>query len=117
MAQNRIRPPVGPSQEHLWRTTLGGRKRRISILHILLANNGLQSLRTFVLYWVRHPRRRHDLILGKCSLVDGRPVQLGQASRTIRNLYHLTRTHLSHTSGHVPRRGSRNPSHICPRRP
>src|SRR5437870_1852970 len=45
MAQNRIRPIMGPSEEHLRGTPLGSGQHRIPILHFVLPDNGLQSLR------------------------------------------------------------------------
>src|SRR6266567_109398 len=108
MAQNRIRPTMGPSEKHLRRTPLGSCQHRIPILHILLPDNGLQSLRARLVHRIRHTRRSHDLFLGQRPMVNGKPVQLGQASRTLRNLHHLPRTNISHTSWHVPWRDPRD---------
>src|SRR6266702_101925 len=108
MAQNRIRPTVGSSEEHLRRTPLGSGQYRVSLFHIFLANNGVQSLRAQLIHWIRYPWWSYDLLLGKRPMVNGEPVQLGQTSGTLRNLHHLSRTHLSDTSRHVPRGNSRD---------
>src|SRR2546425_12750856 len=108
MAQNRIRPIVGSSEEHLWRTPLGSGQYRVSLFHIILANNGVQSLRAKLIHGIRYPWWSYDLLLGERSMVDGEPVQLGQTSGTLRNLHHLPRTDLSDTSRHVPRGDSRD---------
>src|SRR6266705_701233 len=108
MAQNRLRPTVGSSEEHLWRTPLGSGQYRVSFFHIILANNGVQSLRAKLIHGIRYPWWSYDLLLGERSMVDGEPVQLGQTSGTLRNLHHLPRTDLSDTSRHVPRGDSRD---------
>ena len=45
---------------------------------------------------------------GQRSMVNGKPVQLGQAGRTLRNLHQFSRTHHSHTGRDVSRRDLRH---------
>src|SRR5438132_9023543 len=55
MAQNRIRPIMGPSEEHLRGTTLGSGQHWIPILHFVLPHDGLQSLRAKLIHGIRNP--------------------------------------------------------------
>src|SRR5712664_1239657 len=108
MAQNRLRAAVGPGEEHLWRAPLGCCKRRIPILHVLLLYNGLPSLWARVLCWICYPRGGYDFLLGQRAVVNGKPVQLGQASWIVRNLHQFPCAHHSYPSRNVSRRHHRD---------
>src|SRR5207249_8586907 len=53
-------------------------------------------------------RWSHGVVLGKCSLVNGIPVQLGQTTGPLRTLRHLPRTDIGHPHRNVAWRNSRN---------
>ena len=71
MAQNRIRPIMGPSEEHLRGAALGSGQHRIPILHFVLSDNGLPGLRAKLIHGIRNPWWSNDLILGERPMVDG----------------------------------------------
>src|SRR5205807_3939497 len=108
MAQNRVRPAVGPSEKHLRRAPLGRCKRRIPILHVLLLYYGLPSLWARVLRWICYPWGGYDFLLGQRAVVNGEPVQLGQTSWIVRNLHQFSCAHHCYPSRNVSWRDLRH---------
>src|SRR6267378_4880158 len=110
MAEDSLCPRMGTDDEHVRRTTLG---RSNSWLPTVLHDGNEPTLlqrRSIRPYRLRNSRRHNALVLGQRSMVDGEPVQLGQASRPIRDIHHITRSDKRDTSRHVAGRHTRD----CP---
>ncbi len=87
---------------------MGRRQCRLPLLHLPSPVSALQQRWSEGWNRLCIPRRSHGVVLGKCSLVDGIPVQLGQTTGPLRTLRHLPRTDISHPHRNVAWRDSRN---------
>src|SRR5437879_11930764 len=87
---------------------MGRRPCRLPLLHLPSPVSALQQRWSEGWNRLCIPRRSHCVVLGKCSLVDGIPVQLGQTTGPLRTLRHLPRTDISHPHRNVAWRDSRN---------
>src|SRR6266581_7460821 len=80
---------------------MGRSYNRLSTIHIDGAVSTLQEQQRSTVHGIRYSWRGHDLLLGQCSLVDGKPVHVGQTSRPLRGVHYLTRSNIGNPSRHV----------------
>jgi len=80
---------------------MGRSYNRLSTIHIDGAVSTLQEQQRSTVHGVRYSWRGHDLLLGQCSLVDGKPVHVGQTSRPLRGVHYFTRSNIGNPSRHV----------------
>src|SRR5437867_13130802 len=80
---------------------MGRSYNRLSTIHIDGAVSTLQEQQRSTVHGVRYSWRGHDLLLGQCSLVDGKPVHVGQTSRPLRGVDYFTRSNIGNPSRQV----------------